>query len=352
MSEQELNPGAVSATRDANAVDNPIFVRPGNGTLNQGFTGDAAHVSVQGTVTVDAVDLDIRDLTHVAAKDSVQIGDGTNLADFVVINSAFGATPTAFPVAGKFEGTPTVYDDGDAVPFLMTSTGKLQVEASFSNPSVIVDDSAFTPAVDSVTVAGFIFDDTATDSVDENDTGAARMTANRLQLHVIADPVIDSQRLTINANGEAEVNLQDHNIGNTNPIPISRTTDANAETNPLFVQIVEGVVTGNEQHENQTEDDLAVDTEANHDIVAVGLLKTTMVTLSATGAARAEVINDAIGTPVTKRIAHTNGRQGDYVEINFRPPLETPSGQTLRIRVKNRQGVTNDIHSSHSGWDV
>ena len=45
----------------------------------QSGTWTVAVSSVAGTVTVDAVNLDIRDLTHVS--DSVSIGDGTTLAD-------------------------------------------------------------------------------------------------------------------------------------------------------------------------------------------------------------------------------------------------------------------------------
>jgi hypothetical protein len=46
----------------------------------------------------------------------------------------------------------------------------------------VVDDAAFTPATTGVTVAGFFADETATDSVDEGDAGAARMTLDRKQI--------------------------------------------------------------------------------------------------------------------------------------------------------------------------
>lgn len=46
------------------------------------------------------------------------------------------------------------------------------------NP-VVVDDAAFTPATTSVMMAGFEADETSTDSVDEGDAGAARMTLDR-----------------------------------------------------------------------------------------------------------------------------------------------------------------------------
>lgn len=50
---------------------------------------------------------------------------------------------------------------------------------------VLVDDAAFTPATSSVMMAGFEADETATDSVDEGDAGAARMTLTR---KVIVNP--------------------------------------------------------------------------------------------------------------------------------------------------------------------
>lgn len=47
---------------------------------------------------------------------------------------------------------------------------------------MIVDDAAFTPATSRVMMAGFQADETATDSVDEGDAGAARMTLDRKQI--------------------------------------------------------------------------------------------------------------------------------------------------------------------------
>lgn len=42
-----------------------------------------------------------------------------------------------------------------------------------------VDDAAFTPGTDTVGVAGFLVDETSTDTADEGDAGAARMTPDR-----------------------------------------------------------------------------------------------------------------------------------------------------------------------------
>lgn len=46
----------------------------------------------------------------------------------------------------------------------------------------LVDDAAFTPATTGVAMVGFTADETATDSVDEGDGGAARMTLDRKQI--------------------------------------------------------------------------------------------------------------------------------------------------------------------------
>jgi hypothetical protein len=46
----------------------------------------------------------------------------------------------------------------------------------------LADDSAFTPATSRVMPAGYTADETATDSVDEGDIGAARMTLDRKQI--------------------------------------------------------------------------------------------------------------------------------------------------------------------------
>ncbi|MDH4235605.1 MAG: hypothetical protein OEW25_01455 [Nitrospira sp.] len=68
-------------------------------------------------------------------------------------------------------GTFAVQVDGNALTALQL----------IDNP-VVVDDAAFTPATTSVMMAGFEADETATDSVDEGDAGAARMTLDRKQI--------------------------------------------------------------------------------------------------------------------------------------------------------------------------
>lgn len=56
------------------------------------------------------------------------------------------------------------------------------------------DDSAFTVGISSVTPIGYLADETATDSIDEGDIGAARMTLDRKQL--MASQYVDDTAFT------------------------------------------------------------------------------------------------------------------------------------------------------------
>jgi len=59
----------------------------------------------------------------------------------------------------------------------------------------VADDAAFTPATSVVTPIGFFADETSTDSVNEGDTGAARMTLDRRQ--IVADNILDDAALGV-----------------------------------------------------------------------------------------------------------------------------------------------------------
>jgi hypothetical protein len=86
--ELRATPVPVSGTVTANAGTGPFPVSDNGGSL-----------TVDGSVTVNATDLDIRDLTHVS--DSVKIGDGT---DLLAVNND-GSINVSFSTAAV---TPTV----------------------------------------------------------------------------------------------------------------------------------------------------------------------------------------------------------------------------------------------------
>ncbi len=66
------------------------------------------------------------------------------------------------------------------LPVTTTNAGTFAVQES--GTQVQADDAAFTPATSKVTMAGYTADESSTDSVDEGDGGAARMTLDRKQI--------------------------------------------------------------------------------------------------------------------------------------------------------------------------
>lgn len=72
-----------------------------DGSLN--ITDNGGSITVDGSVTVSATDLDIRDLTHVS--DSVKIGDGT---DFLAVNADGSINAQTIPDAYDTWKTSTV----------------------------------------------------------------------------------------------------------------------------------------------------------------------------------------------------------------------------------------------------
>lgn len=157
-----------------------------------------------GTEYVQSVGM----LADEAASDSVDEGDvgaPRMTLDRKQINSSEFKEDTA-PADGDYgthvlsvrkdTAASTAGTDGDYASLTTDATGKLWVNADV--PS-LADDAAFTVATSKVVPVGALADETATDSVDEGDVGAVRMTLDR-RLQVKAgtalegpgNPVIDS----------------------------------------------------------------------------------------------------------------------------------------------------------------
>lgn len=73
--------------------------------------------------------------------------------------------------------------------------------------AIVADDAAFTPATTKVMMAGFEFDDTTPDSVNEGDAGAARMSANRNIYVTLRDAAGNERGLNVSAAGTVGVTV-------------------------------------------------------------------------------------------------------------------------------------------------
>lgn len=231
----------------------------------------------------------------------------------------------------------------------VTVTGTA-LDVNASNASVIVDDTAFTPATSSVSAAGYFADETTPDSVDEGDIGAARMTLDRKQLIRVVGST-DANRLEIDASGFAQMDLAAVSV---TAVPVSATTALNTELNPIFVQPVTSAVSSNEVHDYDTAAAVAGDATSNHDYTVTGttfLLK--RVEWASSGGSKVEIQTGPVAglaTVAVGFIAKDGGKE--YVEFN--PPKEVPATSTGTIRVirTNRQGQAQDLYSTIMGNDV
>jgi hypothetical protein len=222
-----------TATTSSHALIGGVY-QSTPGTITDGDTGPlrltangAAHVSVQNTVTVashavtnagtfavqavctNAGTFATQSVCTNAGTFAVQV-DGNALTALQLIDNIVHVDDAAYTLGTHsgvmmmgFAGTQSV-DANDAAALACTTAGALhiadaggsltvdnggtfvvQVDGAaltalqvIDNP-VLVDDAAFTPATSSVMMAGFEADEGSTDSVDEGDAGAARMTLDR-----------------------------------------------------------------------------------------------------------------------------------------------------------------------------
>ena len=95
-------------------------------------------------------------------------------------DSAIGGTDTGIAMLGVRRDAPTAETPiaGDYIIPQFSANGEAWVRTA----GELADDAAFTVATTRVQPVGFLADETATDSVDEGDAGAARMTLDRKQI--------------------------------------------------------------------------------------------------------------------------------------------------------------------------
>jgi len=191
--------GTVALMEGAANAAVPLQGTAADGLLvNLGANND---VTVTGTVTANLAagtnnigDVDVLSLPALAAGTN-NIGDVDVLT---VPADPFGANADAASATGSISaklrfiastgipvtGTVTVGSHAvtNAGTFAVQVDGAALTALQVIDNPVLVDDAAFTPATSSVMMAGFEADETATDSVDEGDAGAARMTLDRKQI--------------------------------------------------------------------------------------------------------------------------------------------------------------------------
>lgn len=111
---------------------------------------------------------------------------------------------TVSQAAGSASTGGFALESGGNLADIKTAVEAIEAAVELLDNAILVDDAAFTPGTSSVQMSGFQFDDTATDSVDEGDAGAARMSANRNQYVMLGDGAGNERRANVNATNQLE----------------------------------------------------------------------------------------------------------------------------------------------------
>lgn len=358
-------PGLISRNRDTNTTSNTIYTSISDDSGNLvGVTSNA--LDVNATVTLETAYVDdsaftigtdkvnaqgfLADETATDSVDEGDIGLARMTLDRRMITSAeqsgtwdIGTVTTLTGITNDVsidDGGNTITVDGTiaatqsgtwniaTVTTLTGITNDVNIadggnSITVDSLSEIVDDTAFTPATNRIVMGGFFADDTATDSVDEGDGGAARMTLDRKQLIVIADPTTDGNRMAINSNGSINVNF------------------------------TEAAISG-EIHDYDTASAIASDATDTHTYTVSTALLLKSVIVSGSGNIKFEIKTGATASPATIAVGFLTGRQGDTKQIFFDPAVEVPTTGTGIVQVirTNRQGAATDLYSTIIGVDA
>lgn len=194
---------AIASNQSAVSISGTVTADAGSGTFTVGdgggsLTVDNATLSVVGGGT-EATALRVtvaNDSTGVLSVDdnggSLTVDGTVGVSGTITVagnktnnNAAPGATNVGALTALANAAAPS-WTEGNLVALSTDLTGALRVTGASGGVSHI-DDAAFTAATDDVVPIAGMFDDASVDSVDEDDAGVVRMSANRNLYSTIRD---------------------------------------------------------------------------------------------------------------------------------------------------------------------
>jgi hypothetical protein len=137
----------------------------------------------------------------------------------------------------------------------------------------------------------------------------------------------------------------------TDSIQVSANTAVNSASNPIFVALGSGPITG-EVHDYKTAT-VNGGSADNHDYTVVTAMLVKSIIVASSGALKAELKTGPVGTLVSKAVLFIPKAGGSH-QVTFDPPIEVPvtSTGTVRIIVTNREGASNDVYSTIVGVDA
>ena len=231
---------------------------------------------------------------------------------------------------------------------VITAAGEVKVSITSGGSPSKADDSAFTIGTDNVSPSGFLIDETATDSGDEGDVVLARCTPDRKVLVRIAGAT-DANRWDITAGGLGKISLDAITV---TAVPVSATTALNSETNPIWVSISEGALSGGEVHSSQSSTAVATDASANLDytVTAAKTLKLRKVWVSGSGSAHFELKTGPVATLTTVGFKFTSASHpSEDFDLPIAKEVPSTSTGTARIVATNDDNQAQDLFCTFIG---
>lgn len=268
-----------------------------------------------GSLTVDATDLDIRDLT--AATDTVSIGDGTETA--------------LVSVAGELQ----VKDDG-AIALLTTIDGDTSnLDVALSTRATEATLSAInSKLVDGTDIGDVTINNAAGVSAVNIQDGGNSITVDAVDLDIrdltsASDSVEALQATHDNLNLNANLQVNDTDVSNINPVPVY------VEEN-----------TGTEIVDFQSSSAVIKDASTNHDytVSAGATFVGEELWASGSGKMKVEVLVNAVTVFVG-----FNSTSNPNVRIPLDKVVKANATEVVRITLTNRDNQPQDLYSTLTG---
>ena len=206
-------------------------------------------------------------------------------------------------------------------------------------------------------------------ATDYNSSLPVRTEANGDVVSKLCDGSTTSQLLAINTNGRIGINVRDGttdgqvwkidsdgygrvDIAKSIILRVSKDTNANSESNPIFVQTSQGI-SGGEIHDYQP--DLAVaagdDETHTYTVTAAKTLLLKQITASSAGKMKAELKTGGIGATDTVAVFY-NSTANQVIDFTFAQPKEVIAEDLVEIIKTNKDKAATDLHSPLIGVEV
>lgn len=287
-----------------------LAVRRDTATSGTSLDGDYASLNVNSSgdlyTTLDGETVTIQDGGNVISIDDAAGSITIDNSTLSVVGGGTEAAALRVTIANDSTGLLSVDDNG----------GSLTID----NSTLAVVGGGTEATALRVTIAN---DSTGVLSIDDN---GGSLTVD--------GSVTVTQGTHDSLNANANIQVGDVDVSNTNPVPVT-IVDPEASTTEIH---------------NYSTATVAAGSTSNHDYTATGgtfLLR--QITLSASGGAKVEVINDAAGTPATVAVFFIPVGVGGSVSHTFTPAVEVANTNILRLTRTNRQGGSQDLYSTIEG---